>query len=94
MGHLEALAQRNIDYCCTCICLHDCTCMVVTAVASTQCTGKCLLRPEAGFCEAYIPSYFFNGTSDRCEEFIYGGCNGNDNKFSTYEECQRECPNG
>ena len=51
----------------------------------------CGLEPETGLCEAYIPSYFYNVTSKRCERFIYGGCGGNDNRFSTMEQCQATC---
>ena len=51
----------------------------------------CGLEPETGLCEAYIPSYFYNTTSKRCERFIYGGCEGNDNRFSTMEQCQTTC---
>ena len=51
----------------------------------------CTLPPEAGPCEAFIPSFFFNATSDRCERFIYGGCLGNDNRFSTVQECEERC---
>ena len=30
-----------------------------------------------------------------CEEFIYGGCGGNENNFETLEECNQQCnPNG
>jgi len=51
----------------------------------------CELGPETGLCEAYIPSYFYNMTSKKCEKFIYGGCGGNSNKFSTLAECQATC---
>ena len=52
---------------------------------------RCLLRPEVGPCEALIPSFFFNATSGRCERFNYGGCQGNDNTFTSGEDCQRAC---
>ena len=54
----------------------------------------CELRPDPGLCKGFFPSYFHNYTSGRCEEFIYGGCGGNDNRFSTLEECQQECGKG
>ena len=51
----------------------------------------CGLEPETGLCEAYLPSYFYNVTSKRCETFIYGGCGGNDNRFLTLQQCQATC---
>lgn len=35
--------------------------------------------------------YFYNTTSDQCEEFTYGGCDGNGNNFETIEHCQGNC---
>ena len=53
----------------------------------------CGLDPVTGpvACEAYIPSYFYNATSRKCEKFIYGGCGGTRNRFSTLDECQATC---
>ena len=50
-----------------------------------------MLEPEAGPCDAIFPSYFFNSTSGYCEQFFYGGCGGNDNRFSLLEDCQESC---
>ena len=36
--------------------------------------------------------YFYNATSDACELFTYGGCQGNGNNFETVEECNERCP--
>ena len=47
--------------------------------------------PVTGPCEAYIPSWFYNKDSKRCEEFIYGGCFGNQNRFETKEACEERC---
>jgi len=38
-----------------------------------------------------MPRYFYNSTSEQCENFIYGGCLGNDNNFETQESCAEEC---
>jgi tissue factor pathway inhibitor len=46
----------------------------------------CTLERDPGPCKAYIPSYFFNSASGQCEKFIYGGCGGNENRFSLLEE--------
>ncbi len=45
-------------------------------------------------CRAYIPSYFFNATSGRCEQFGYGGCDGNENRFQNGSECVDRCSPG
>lgn len=52
---------------------------------------QCKLPPETGPCRARILSYFFNSTSQRCEKFIYGGCQGNANRYSTADECAASC---
>ena len=52
----------------------------------------CSLPPETGPCRALIPRWFFNADSGRCEEFAYGGCQGNSNNFQTAEACAEACP--
>ena len=51
----------------------------------------CSLLPDSGPCRAAFPAYHFNQTSGRCEEFVYGGCGGNRNKFATRRECKGRC---
>ncbi|KAL4425284.1 hypothetical protein ABPG75_009300 [Micractinium tetrahymenae] len=55
----------------------------------------CELPPAAGSgdvaCMAYIPRYFWNSTSGKCEQFIYGGCGGNANNFESVNDCQLMC---
>ena len=51
----------------------------------------CTLKPVPGPCRGFIPSYFFNSTSGRCEKFTYGGCGGNDNRFSLLKDCREFC---
>ncbi|KAM8901348.1 tissue factor pathway inhibitor isoform 3-T3 [Lycaon pictus] len=38
-----------------------------------------------------IRNYFFNIHTQQCEEFIYGGCEGNQNRFESLEECEEKC---
>jgi len=33
----------------------------------------------------------FNPSSNKCEQFIYGGCGGNENRFKNEEECLTKC---
>lgn len=51
----------------------------------------CLVNPEPGRCEGYFPMWFYNVTSNKCEQFIYGGCDGNKNLFSSEKQCQMLC---
>ena len=51
----------------------------------------CELLPDVGPCKALIEQYFYNSTSETCEEFFYGGCDGNENRFSSLKECQKKC---
>ncbi|XP_078470890.1 papilin-like isoform X1 [Lampetra planeri] len=52
---------------------------------------KCRFEPETGDCKAAFPRHFYNMTTGQCENFIYGGCGGNDNNFHTIEECVESC---
>ncbi|XP_017110593.1 PI-actitoxin-Afv2a-like [Drosophila elegans] len=56
----------------------------------------CGLKPAAdGFgkmaCKAYVPSFTYFSSTNMCEKFIYGGCGGNANRFSTKEQCEAKC---
>ena len=57
-------------------------------------TDICGLRPETGRCRERHIKWFYNGTTSRCERFIYGGCDGNPNKFDTQDECDSFCAEG
>ncbi|XP_014305937.1 tissue factor pathway inhibitor-like, partial [Myotis lucifugus] len=51
----------------------------------------CFLDADKGPCRFYFKNYFYNHRSGRCEEFVYGGCQGNLNNFQSEAECQRFC---
>ncbi|KAL0859201.1 hypothetical protein ABMA27_011018 [Loxostege sticticalis] len=52
---------------------------------------RCTLPLETGRCLAYFPRFGYNIEKRQCEEFIYGGCLGNRNRFTTLDDCQRTC---
>jgi hypothetical protein len=59
--------------------------------------GVCALPFEVGPCDAAVP--VFASVDGVCVPRIYGGCQGNGNRFWTLEECQAACegrpvPNG
>jgi hypothetical protein len=51
----------------------------------------CLLNKVTGPCKAYMPRFWYNVITNTCEKFIYGGCDGNENRFNTIAECQKKC---
>lgn len=51
----------------------------------------CLLPPDEGPCRARIPSYYYDRYTQSCRKFMYGGCEGNDNNFETWEACDEAC---
>ncbi|BHF79609.1 serine-type endopeptidase inhibitor activity [Sparganum proliferum] len=53
--------------------------------------GPCNEPIDPGMCMAYFPMFAYNSETGRCEEFVYGGCGGNENRFETLEDCQYTC---
>eukprot|EP01025_Chloroclados_australasicus_P016729 TRINITY_DN1850_c0_g1_i1.p3 TRINITY_DN1850_c0_g1~~TRINITY_DN1850_c0_g1_i1.p3 ORF type:complete len:208 (-),score=29.95 TRINITY_DN1850_c0_g1_i1:381-965(-) len=51
----------------------------------------CSRPPKVGPCKAYIPRYYYDPESQQCEQFIYGGCQSNQNNFFTQQQCMQEC---
>ncbi|XP_052057673.1 papilin-like isoform X2 [Mytilus californianus] len=54
----------------------------------------CQQPKKTGRCRGYFKNYFYNKDNRQCEQFIYGGCDGNDNNFKTEVECERRCRTG
>ncbi|XP_012667659.1 tissue factor pathway inhibitor isoform X1 [Otolemur garnettii] len=51
----------------------------------------CALKADDGPCKAMMKRFFFNIFTQQCEEFVYGGCEGNQNRFDSLEECKKTC---
>ena len=63
-----------------------------TKLACEQaCLPVCTLPPDVGPCDGVFPRWYFDTTTGQCEQFIYGGCEGNGNNFETLEACQAAC---
>ncbi len=52
---------------------------------------RCLLPLESGECNAAFQAWGYDIETGRCEEFLWGGCGGNDNRFDSLEECLGVC---
>lgn len=50
----------------------------------------CLLVPDPGLCQAAFPRYYYNSETDKCTQFLWGGCGGVV-PFETLEECKNAC---
>lgn len=53
--------------------------------------GPCLMDPMEGECQDYILKWYYNMDKRACQQFWYGGCGGNANRFETKEECEVRC---
>lgn len=53
--------------------------------------GACLLPKQSGPCKAFFKKYYYDQAEARCRSFVYGGCNGNDNQFDSWELCREAC---
>ncbi len=57
----------------------------------TYFTDVCTLSVQRGRCLGNHARFYFDIASGRCLDFIYGGCEGNENNFETIEECRKTC---
>ncbi|XP_071547545.1 uncharacterized protein [Panulirus ornatus] len=53
--------------------------------------SRCFLPPKKGVCRAFIPAFYYDPLTGACDCFVYGGCLGNENRFSTLQECMDGC---
>uniref|UniRef100_A0A8C6V3U0 BPTI/Kunitz inhibitor domain-containing protein n=1 Tax=Naja naja TaxID=35670 RepID=A0A8C6V3U0_NAJNA len=51
----------------------------------------CTLRLEQGDCSKITLRWYYNQRVLECRPFIYSGCGGNSNRFSSKEDCELYC---
>uniref|UniRef100_A0A914X288 BPTI/Kunitz inhibitor domain-containing protein n=1 Tax=Plectus sambesii TaxID=2011161 RepID=A0A914X288_9BILA len=68
--------------------------LLITAIAAQEnlSNARCNHYPDRGSCEENFQiKWYYDRYGHRCREFFYGGCDGNDNRFDSKEECSRSC---
>ncbi|XP_045845185.1 kunitz-type protease inhibitor 2 isoform X2 [Meles meles] len=51
----------------------------------------CRVPKKVGRCRASFPRWWYNVTDGSCQQFVYGGCDGNKNNYMTKEDCLEKC---
>ncbi|XP_042879578.1 uncharacterized protein LOC122258000 [Penaeus japonicus] len=91
---LRASCHSHPDAVCVADPCNDCRVSFYSASGEkVHCEGRCSQPLAKGMCRASFKRFFYNASADQCQEFIFGGCLGNDNNFANLEECQQECQN-
>ncbi|XP_029048971.1 kunitz-type serine protease inhibitor Bt-KTI-like [Osmia bicornis bicornis] len=67
-----------------------CCALMVNEVSSSV-GPQCLMPLERGPCRALMKRYGYNPETNRCEEFFFGGCQGNANNFMNLDMCKESC---
>lgn len=53
--------------------------------------NACFFPKAVGNCRAFFASFYYNPAIGACDCFVYSGCDGNPNRFSSLENCMAEC---
>ena len=51
----------------------------------------CRMDKDIGPCVGRFRKWFYDKRRGNCQEFTFGGCEGNGNRFSSQEECESVC---
>ncbi|VDK27205.1 unnamed protein product, partial [Anisakis simplex] len=51
----------------------------------------CSMDVEKGTCHLHLTKWYYNKDTGECHVFMYSGCKGNGNRFSSKAECEHLC---
>lgn len=52
---------------------------------------NCALPKDMGPCPGAVLRWYYDTTEKICKQFMYGGCQGNGNRFRSEVECKNKC---
>uniref|UniRef100_A0A8C9Y988 Collagen alpha-1(XXVIII) chain n=1 Tax=Sander lucioperca TaxID=283035 RepID=A0A8C9Y988_SANLU len=61
------------------------------AVVKAPVDPRCNLSLDQGTCRDYSIYWYYDKQANACAQFWYGGCDGNDNRYKTEDECKKTC---
>ncbi|XP_062523686.1 sushi, von Willebrand factor type A, EGF and pentraxin domain-containing protein 1-like [Corticium candelabrum] len=54
-------------------------------------SNPCISKMDPGLCNLHQLRYYYNLTEEKCMEFNYSGCYGNENNFISESTCEAKC---
>lgn len=69
----------------------DSTKVTVLVLTPEQSEHHCMAPKKIGPCRGSFPRWHYNGASEECEEFMFGGCRENLNNYLSKDECTTAC---
>ncbi|XP_035806046.2 collagen alpha-1(VII) chain isoform X2 [Amphiprion ocellaris] len=60
-------------------------------IFGTNAADRCLEPMSEGTCSDFVLLWYFHIRSGECRPFVFGGCGGNRNRFSSRQECLSWC---
>lgn len=69
----------------------DSTKVTVLVLTPEQSEHHCMAPMKIGPCRGSFPRWHYNGASEECEQFMFGGCRENLNNYLSKDECTNAC---
>ncbi|XP_040916903.1 kunitz-type protease inhibitor 1a [Toxotes jaculatrix] len=69
----------------------DSTQVTVLVLTPEQSEHHCMAPKKVGPCRGSFPRWHYNAASEKCEEFMFGGCRENLNNYLSKDECMKAC---